>query len=82
MLGLEPSKPDPGWSLGIAQGLGRIRTNKARKPGPPKEDCTETGKFILPGNILKHLPDPQGTLSVDLLLKVVKFFFCGGKGVP
>ena len=48
VLRLGSSKPDPGWSLGIAQGLERIRTDKAREPGPPKEDRVGSRKLGLP----------------------------------
>ena len=53
VLGLGSSKPDPGWSLGIAQGLEGIRTDKAREPGPPKEDCVGSRKLGLPWNIFQ-----------------------------
>ena len=48
VLRLGSSKPDPGWSLGIAQGLEGIRTDKAREPGPPKEDRVGSRKLGLP----------------------------------
>ena len=38
----------PGWRFGIGQDLERIRADKARQPGPPKEDCTGSRKFAFP----------------------------------